>query len=134
MSQPPAAVLVPDLLSLFYALTGSIPIPVSPYNEAECPSPKTLHQDDPTMVAGASASTSVTHNTDVEDHIVHQLVDGIPIPDHPGCQALWDLAANTIHALLVSYRSQITIFNMLLSGGPPGSVSGRMDSPEGDLH
>ncbi|KAI6108393.1 hypothetical protein EV401DRAFT_2076924 [Pisolithus croceorrhizus] len=152
MSQSPAAVLGPYLLSLFYALIGncapsqmhhtsivttipgSIPTPANPYDEAECPSSKTSHLDDPMMVAGTSASTSITHNANLEDHAVHQLVDGIPIPDHPGCQALCDLAANTICASLVSYQSQIMIFNMLLSGGAPGSVSGGIDLPEGDLH
>ncbi|KAI6106303.1 hypothetical protein EV401DRAFT_2078149 [Pisolithus croceorrhizus] len=151
MSQSPAAVLGPDLLSLFYALIGncapsqmhhtsimttipgSIPTPANPYDEVECPSSKTSHLDDPMMVMGTSASTSVTHDANLEDHTVHQLVDGIPIPDHPGCQALRDLTANTICASLVSYQLQITIFNMLLSGGAPGSVSGGIDLPEGDL-
>ncbi|KAI6108387.1 hypothetical protein EV401DRAFT_1891870 [Pisolithus croceorrhizus] len=96
---------------------GSIPTPANPYDKAECPSSKMSHLDNPMMVTGTSASTSITCNTDLEDHTVHQLVDGIPIPDHPGCQVLHNLAANTIHALLVSYQSQITIFNMLLSGG-----------------
>ncbi|KAI6095477.1 hypothetical protein EV401DRAFT_2083693 [Pisolithus croceorrhizus] len=49
------------------------------------------------MSAGAS------HDVDEEDHIVHQLVDRIPIPDHPRCQALHNHVAQTICALLVSY-------------------------------
>ncbi|KAI6152699.1 hypothetical protein EDD17DRAFT_1765436 [Pisolithus thermaeus] len=135
MSQSPAAVSGPNLLSLFYALIGAVvPTPANPYDEAECPSSKTSHLDDPTMVVGTSASTSITCDANLEDHAMHQLVDRIPIPDHPGCQALCDLAANTIHASLVSYWSQIMIFNMLLSGGAPGIVSGGIDLPEGDLH
>ncbi|KAI5989716.1 hypothetical protein EDD15DRAFT_2370436 [Pisolithus albus] len=142
-TRPPAAVagLIPDPLSLFCALTsncppsqlcrvlvvtsvpGSIPIPVRPYDRTEWPSSEASHLGDPMMVAGASsASTSATHDNDIEDHIVYQLVNGIPIPDHPGCQALCDLAADTIRAALVSYQSQIVIFNMLLSGGTPSSV------------
>ncbi|KAI6008452.1 hypothetical protein EDC04DRAFT_2907166 [Pisolithus marmoratus] len=94
---------------------------------------------DPTIIAGVSISTSADHDSDmdVEDVIVHQLVNRIPIPDHPGCQALRDLVTGTIHASLASYRMQITVFNMLLSvvpGGAPGSIGGWVDSSSSELH
>ncbi|KAI6032129.1 hypothetical protein BKA83DRAFT_4122518 [Pisolithus microcarpus] len=90
----------------------------------------TLHLHDPTIVAGVSVSTSAGHDIDVEDRIVRQLVDRIPVPDHPGCRALHDLATGAIHASLESYRMQIAIFNILLSGnqGASSSNGGGVDS------
>ncbi|KAI6036743.1 hypothetical protein BKA83DRAFT_4485764 [Pisolithus microcarpus] len=70
---------------------------------------------DATMFAGKFVPPNADYDVEM-DHIVRQVVDRIPIPDHPGCQALRDLVIGTIHGSLVSYRTQIAIFTMLLLG------------------
>ncbi|KAI5981328.1 hypothetical protein EDD15DRAFT_2379803 [Pisolithus albus] len=71
---------------------------------------------DATMFAGAFAPPNADYDVEMQDHAVRQVVDRIPIPDHPGCHALRDLVIGTIHGSLVSYRTQIAIFTMLLLG------------------
>lgn len=94
--------------------------------------PQTSHLHDPTIVTGVTTSTGADHDIDVEDHIVHQLVDRILIPNHPGCQALRDLVVGSICASLASYRTQIAIFNALLSEGAASSNGGGADSSGSD--
>ncbi|KAI5995841.1 hypothetical protein EDD15DRAFT_2195248 [Pisolithus albus] len=75
--------------------------------------PGSLLIADPTIVSGISMSTSADHDSDMD-------------------VVLRDLVTGTIRASLVSYRTQTTIFKMLLLGGAPSNVG--VDSSGNELH
>ncbi|KAI5991390.1 hypothetical protein EDD15DRAFT_2197390 [Pisolithus albus] len=75
--------------------------------------PGSLLIADPTIVSGISMSTSADHDSDMD-------------------VVLCNLVTGTIRASLVSYRTQTTIFKMLLLGGAPSNVG--VDSSGYELH